>query len=243
MKKSINAFAPALFYAVLPVSLILLRIFGYKVVFDEYCLLFLLAMYVIISVAFAVMACRKRMKMKVELKPLESILSVLFLTASWFVFLFKENGTVSGCMVITAAMFICFVCEIITITVSVKYKAAVSIFLCLMCVVLVMSSIFFALFGTLGETKTVEIAGSPKGIYRAEVVCIDQGALGGNTVVDVYDCRKELDLHFVRIFKKPERVYIGEWYEYEDMMLAWSGDKILVINDRQYQLNSTCADN
>lgn len=243
MKKSINAFAPALFYAVLPVSLILLRIFGYKVVFDECGVLFLLAVYVIVSVAFAVAACRKRMKMKVELKPLESILSVLFLTASWFVFLLKENVTVSGCMVITAAMFICFVCEIITITVSVKHKAAVSIFLCLMCVVLVMFSIFFAFFGTLGETKTVEIAGSPKGIYRAEVVCIDQGALGGNTVVDVYDCRKELDLHFVRIFKKPERVYIGEWYEYEDMMLAWSGDKILVINDRQYQLNSTCADN
>ena len=66
MKKSINAFAPALFYAVLSVSLILLRIFGYKVVFDECGVLFLLAVYVIVSVAFAVAACRKRMKMKVE---------------------------------------------------------------------------------------------------------------------------------------------------------------------------------
>ena len=80
--------------------------------------------------------------------------------------------------------------------------------------------------------KTVE---SPAGAYCAQVIDSDQGAMGGNTHVEVTE-KSRLDLILFRIEKEPERVYSGEYGEYETMEIYWKDDACLVINGVEYEM-------
>lgn len=84
-------------------------------------------------------------------------------------------------------------------------------------------------------TTVIQTVESPDGEYYAEVVDSDQGALGGDTIVYVYENR-EIDMFIFRIFKKPRRVYDGKWKEYENMRIYWKEDNRLVINSTEYIL-------
>lgn len=80
--------------------------------------------------------------------------------------------------------------------------------------------------------KTVE---SPSGKYYAQVIDSDQGALGGDTLVDVYqDCEKTALIF--KVDKKPQRVYSGDWGEFENMQIDWKDDNCLVINSVEYEI-------
>ena len=95
---------------------------------------------------------------------------------------------------------------------------------------------FIALvFGNLGQNTVVQTVESPSGKYYAQVIDSDQGALGGDTFVEVY--KKPLTNTFLfKIEQYPDRVYSGEWGEYEDMQIYWNGDHRLVINAVAYEI-------
>ena len=94
-----------------------------------------------------------------------------------------------------------------------------------------------AAFGfAMGETETVAVVHSPEGTYRAELLDVDQGALGGDTVVNVYNEDHALDFGFVQLREKPQRVYMGPWGEFEDMELEWSSDTVLRIDGVDYEM-------
>lgn len=90
-------------------------------------------------------------------------------------------------------------------------------------------------FGNFGETTVVQSVESPSGAYYAEVVSDDQGALGGATLVNVYE-NKGINALVFKISKKPQKVYFGRYYEYEDMKIYWKDDKCLVINSSSYAI-------
>lgn len=90
-------------------------------------------------------------------------------------------------------------------------------------------------FGSLAYNMVVQTVESPNGEYYAEVVDSDQGAMGGDTIVYVYENRK-IDVCIFRIFKKPRKVYDGEWKEHENMKIYWTDDNRLVINSTEYIL-------
>lgn len=93
---------------------------------------------------------------------------------------------------------------------------------------------FFALF-PIGQNTVVKTVASPGGKHYAEVIDSDQGALGGDTVVNV--CSNwEVDLLLFKIQKKPQRVYSGYWGEFEDMEICWKDDSCLVINSVEYKI-------
>lgn len=96
-------------------------------------------------------------------------------------------------------------------------------------------SMFF-LFFSFGRVTVVRTVPSPEGTYYAELIDDDQGALGGNTLVKVYDTRKRLDLHFLSVYKNPQQVYWGRWGEFEDMKLEWESEQVLLINGRSYEV-------
>ncbi|MBQ8815209.1 MAG: hypothetical protein IJZ85_12030 [Lachnospiraceae bacterium] len=91
-------------------------------------------------------------------------------------------------------------------------------------------AVMFFTFGQIGYKTTVNICVSPEGTHRAEVIDCNQGALGGDTVVEVYDERCRLDLYFIEIYKAPEMVYLGEWGEFKDMEVYWESEQVLIIN-------------
>ena len=94
-------------------------------------------------------------------------------------------------------------------------------------------SYILLIFGNLGQNTVVQTAESPSGTYYAEVIDSDQGALGGDTLVDVHNKERFNGLLFT-IEKKPQRVYVGDWGEFETLQLHWQDDRRLVINGAEY---------
>lgn len=86
-----------------------------------------------------------------------------------------------------------------------------------------------------GERSVVSQHPSPDGLYLAEAVVLDQGALGGDTVVYVQDnTAPAINAGLFRITRKPQPVYLGEWYEHEEMEIFWEDEHSLIIQGRKY---------
>lgn len=96
-------------------------------------------------------------------------------------------------------------------------------------------SVIALTFGNIGQNTVVCSVESPNGTYYAEVIDSDQGALGGDTFVDVYE-NKEFNALIFKSSKRPQRVYRGEWGEFEDMRIYWKDDHCLMINAVEYEI-------
>ncbi len=91
------------------------------------------------------------------------------------------------------------------------------------------------IFGNIGQNTVVQSVESPNGTYYANVIDSDQGALGGDTLVDVYE-NKSVNALIFKISKKPQRVYHGEWGEFENMEIYWKDENCLVVNSVEYTI-------
>lgn len=91
------------------------------------------------------------------------------------------------------------------------------------------------IFGNIVQNTVVQTVESPSGEYYAQVIDSDQGALGGDTLVDVYK-KSKINAILFKIEKKPQRVYFGDWGEFENMQIYWKDDNCLVINSVEYKI-------
>lgn len=92
------------------------------------------------------------------------------------------------------------------------------------------------IFGNIGQNTVVKTVVSPSGKYYAQVIDSDQGALGGDTLVDVYqECG--INAFLFQIKTKPQRVYIGDWGEFDNMQIHWKNENCLIINSVEYEID------
>ena len=98
--------------------------------------------------------------------------------------------------------------------------------------IIVLFLMLILLFFTIGQNTVVQTLPSPNGTYYAEVIDSDQGALGGDTLVEVYDTRKQLDLFLITVQKNPQLVYFGDWGDFKTMTLQWESEQVLLINGK-----------
>lgn len=89
---------------------------------------------------------------------------------------------------------------------------------------------------TWGYRGTVQTLTSPDRNYRAEVIDVNEGALGGATIVEVYDLRKQFDGIVFLLQKEPQIVYHGDWGKFKTMKLEWESEQVLLINGRSYEV-------
>lgn len=114
-------------------------------------------------------------------------------------------------------------------------KITASVLSAIMILPIVFFSFISLIFGNIGQNTVVKTIESPGGRYYARVIDSDQGALGGDTLVDVYrDCGA--DMLLFKIEKKPQRIFSGDWGEYENMQIYWKDDNCLVINSVEYEI-------
>lgn len=170
-----------------------------------------------------------------------------------------ENNTIGILLAIIAtlslinAAFYVFKCSQICVIVSVLLSAGCCCYLTvkygkpltLKVVTLVLSALmilpicFFSfialIFGNIGQNTVVQTVESPSGKYYGQVIDSDQGALGGDTLVDVYK-KSGINLILFKIENKPQRVYFGDWGEFENMQIHWKDDNCLVINSVEYEI-------
>lgn len=91
------------------------------------------------------------------------------------------------------------------------------------------------IFGNFGQLTVVQTIDSPSGKYCAQVIDSDQGALGGDTLVNVSK-KSNLNLILFKIEKKPETIYVGAWGEFDDIQIYWKDDTCLIINCVEYPI-------
>lgn len=168
----------------------------------------------------------KRARVWVSLLTPLSLINAVFYMLAW-----SSRGVITS-------VFVCVVCCCyLTIRygkpVALKITAlAVSAF---MAVPIVFVGFILFIFGNIGQNTVIRSIESPDGAYYAEVIDSDQGALGGDTLVDVYE-NKSINALVFKISRKPQRVYQGDWGEFENMEIYWESDNCLVINSVGYEI-------
>lgn len=136
---------------------------------------------------------------------------------------------------------ICYICSVVILwksTCRFALKLISTAFSAFFAVAFLFSAWISLVFGDLGVKTVVKSVASPQGVYTAEVIDSDQGALGGDTHVDVWKNGKEINLFFCEIKKSPLRVYTGDWGEFKTMRILWKDECTLVINGREYPVST-----
>lgn len=151
------------------------------------------------------------------------------------------------------AVFYMFVCSRICVIASVFISAVCCCFLAVrqgkplalknaalvLFAIMILPTGFFGgivlLFGNIGQNTVVQTVESPNGKKYAQVVDSDQGALGGDTLVDVYE-KSRINALLFKMEKQPQRVYSGDWGEFKNMQIHWEDDNCLVINSVAYEI-------
>lgn len=231
MKKAVSISSCALFTFIvfLPFAVMLFSYFGYAFNLTSYPLFAVLtALIAIITVVLSIIA--KEFIQNTSVPVLLVLISPLSLINS--VFYLIECGTV----LVAASMFICFCCCCyLTIRHGkpVALKITGLVLSALMIIPICTFGFMALVFGDFGENTVVQKIESPNGVYFAEVIDSDQGALGGDTLVDVYE-NKEINALVFKISKKRQRIYRGEWGEFENMTVYWKNENCLVIDSVEY---------
>lgn len=226
MKKKISVFIPLFTVSFLPLLTLVLYPFGYSVS---------LAGYEILSAVSAFICIVSGCLLKNHTPDKTDRIILSFLPFIQFIntiiYVVKSKSALTAVF-----MAVCFVsCAVISkkIIASDRAKIFSVISSSLMFVVIILFSFFTVFFGNFAVNTVVETINSPNGEYYAEVVDSDQGATGGSTIVYAKksDC---LNFPILKIEKIPQRVYLGEWREYETMDIYWKDEKSLIINSKEY---------
>ena len=92
--------------------------------------------------------------------------------------------------------------------------------------------LIFSVLGSIGVRIPVRSLPSPDGSRCARIINSDQGATGGDTLVEVVE---ETNLLLYRVEKR-QRVYVGPWGHWETMQIRWKNDHCLVIDGTEYEV-------
>ncbi len=137
-------------------------------------------------------------------------------------------------------MAICSICAGIYLKKYIQKKVLrrILFFLCFLLFIPVSFVSFFDwLFQDFGRNTVIQTLDSSDGNYRAAVICHDQGILGGDVVVEVYQVQTKMNFYIFQIWKKPKRVYFGDWAMYQDIKICWVEEDALSINGVVYRMD------
>lgn len=237
MKKAVSSVEYILFALIIlpPLVTLIFSGFGYKLSFFGYTFIALLTAAAAVTQTILCVFAKYEYYGK--------IVSVLIALSAPLVLIglmlyLSVDGNVSA--IACACMFICFVCcgfltlrrakpfalKIIAVVISALLIHPFAAF-----------TFFNTAFGDFGKNTVVQTVPSPSGEFYAQVIDSNQGALGGDTIVNVVYKATELNAGVFKIEKSPKRVYSGEWGEYENMEIYWKDDNVLVINAAEYTIN------
>ncbi len=97
------------------------------------------------------------------------------------------------------------------------------------------------IFVPLGESQILQTAYSPNHTYVAWAVSHDEGALGGDTCVNVRNISRDIPCLIGTLTARSETIWSGGWGA--EPALEWEDDDTLLINGRRYPLADRRAAN
>ncbi len=233
MKKVLTFLLCLLFALTLlfPVGALVSACFGYEFELTSvFAVSIAIAVISVFTVIFSIISKEKIIN-KVMVIMLYILAPISFINAIIYIF---ESGQISVAVCVLVS-FLCISFLIIKNAMVKANKIVVSILCVLATVFILFFSFVMLIFGNIGQNTVIKNIDSPSGNLYVQIVDSDQGALGGGTIVDVYE-KREIDIVVFKLKDKPQRVYLGEWREYESMHISWKDDKCLVINSVEYEI-------
>ncbi len=230
--RSVAPITVCLLYALYPICRIISAVCGYDFTLRNYPV-FIVALAVVSVIAAVLLLSRKILLTKVQavcsalLPPLSAINGLFLMIDS------RWNASVLFALV-------CFGCSVLILVNFAQprpLKIISAILSVLLVLFLLLSALILHVFVNFVNKTIVKTVTSPQNTYIAKVIDSDQGALGGNTLVDVWNCEKTVDLFLCKFSKSPIRVYTGKWGEAENMQIIWKEEHILRINSKEYEIN------
>lgn len=221
-KKILLTYMPIVVGLFLPILTLVLYCFGYTLTLFSYTAFS--AVSALIFLAYLWIYKNKKIRKSLVFLPVFSLINLT-------VYVYRSKSAV-----VLFCMGICFICSAIIAEKacdSSKTKIASVLISMFLSVPVLIISLAVVAFGNFGVNTVVDTICSPSKTYYAEIIDSDQGALGGDTVVYVHKSSK-LDLLIMTVSKTPQRVYIGEWREYETMQIQWKNEQCLIINSKEY---------
>ena len=215
-----------LFY---PIGVIISSLFGYRFTLNSPLVFTAFSALLSIFIVITDIICKKMDKAPSVISAL-SLLAVI--NAAFYVFA-KPQRTIILCVIITA--FCCFYLTVRYWKSSPLHKTAFIISAIISVPIGLLAFISLAL-GNFGQNTVVQTVESPNSEYYAQVIDSDQGALGGDTIVNVCE-DKGTDFIVFKIEKKPQTIYLGNWGEFENMSVYWENDNCLIINGVKYEID------
>ena len=234
MKKVIYALLCLLFVLTIffPSGALVSACFGYTFeIVNVFAFSLITAITSVFTVIFSVISKEKNFNKCITILSC-TLFPLSFINALVYIF---ENIQLPVAICVLVSFMCCFFLTIINITSKIR-KIIVSVLFTLMTAFVLFFTFMMQIFGNLGQNTVIKNIDSPNGNFYAQVIDSDQGALGGDTIVVVYE-KRDIDALIFTLKDNPERVYLGEWREYESMQISWKDDKCLVINSVEYKIN------
>jgi hypothetical protein len=219
-------------YSFLPIFNIIGAICGYDFIFRSS------SLPIVILAAFSLIATVPLFLLKIPLNKIQSVFSALILPLS----------AINGLSFIIASdwkvtIFFVLICCGCAFALLIKYShpLALKIISLLFSIVLIMYLLYYSFFDYVfqdfGQNSVVKSISSPQNTYIADVINSDQGACGGDTIVNVRNKNNSIDLFFCEFGKAPIHVYYGEWGEFEHMKISWKDENTLLIDGKEIKIS------
>ena len=230
MKKTTQVILYSLFglTALFPVGTVLCALFGYRfLLLSNNGFAVFLGLFSVCAAVFGLLFLTEVGK---PARVIAACMPIMALVNSLF-FIFSKIGVIG-----VLGLLLTFVCAC-TMTLKYAKTLALKIIVIVIGIVLAVQLSFLGfiamIFGSIGKDTVVQSVKSPNGTYTAQLIDSDQGALGGDTLVLVYE-KGGLDLFLLRIEKEPQLVYLGQWGAFNQMTLEWKNNNCLLINNIEY---------
>ncbi len=232
MKKTSSAFIGILFFltAFYPAGLLLCACFGY--IFKLTNNLAFSVIIAIISVLTVILSFISKERTDRKITVLAYILTPLSLINAVLMIFESSQIWVAVCVIISV---FCNCVLTVKSILTKSRKILVSVLSAISTALLIFTAFMMLTFGNIGQNTVVRTVESPDSEHYAEVIAVSQGALGGDTIVNVHN-KTELNTGIFIIRKKPQRVYMGEWGESDSMELYWKNDSCVVVNSDEYEI-------
>jgi len=232
MKRNIiyTTLIPFVMALALPVSVIAISLAGYELVLHRP--LIPAVIFTVLFLTVSSVSLKAKNEQNNKLTQVLATLTALFSIINLFIGMWKSNS-----VTVTVLAGICTVFSVAVVLKKVKPTAGKvigAVMSALLLGVCLFIAVIWFTFGQIGYTAVVRTEISPNETYRAEVIDSNQGAMGGDTLVVVYEENAKLSLYFFEVRKAPRRVYIGQWGEFENMDLYWRAEHELFINGKSY---------
>ena len=204
---------------------------GYNFEMQNYILGAIILLIVFVSVIFSINKNEKSNKIMCFFIALVPIITEI----NWIFYISKSPN-----LIIFLLMVLCFISSVYLVVtlVRITWLQIVSIILSFVIFIPLSFLSFIVSIFPIGEDTVINILESPNKGYYAEIIDSDQGALGGNTFIDVYDLRNNFDLYLFKIYKRPQRVYKGSWSAYKDIQIYWTTENNLIIDGNEIFINN-----